>query len=773
MVATLIMQNVRKWIAEAIEDFANSDLLGVTQPWLTIYEALADYLTQEMPIDQQLLWMIENTDEALPDIIFQLQRLKNAIVTRMLEAGDTEDLPKLLTWFDQSIVVLTEKTSGKLARNHSLIEPYETIFFNARDGMYISSLEGRFLQCNDALVEMLGYQSVEDLLELDIEHDLYLESHKRDIMLDHLERDGFFDHHEFAFACADGTMKTALESCYLVDVPGGRKFIVGVMVDITSEKEAAKRNDDFVRRLEKSVMDAHLKAKVLRKRCDLLLQAYDHPVVLVEPTSLALIDWNNAFTKRMRFLKRQRPELSLRDLFPTEEWLEVFDQISTSLTRTHYHIVRTQCKSATDEVFPADLSIVDFGDDQGPMLFIEIIDREDQALLKQGLERMHRNLTHTLDVAPLGVLGFRADGSVALVNRYLLDKMGYSDRNLRRVSFINDLFMREEQRLKFNKYIRRFLRGNHVANQEIELRAKNGTSLRFFLHTAAYHFDDDTEPGFLAFLTPRPQEVDTTALQTSGNLTLQEQLAFFRKTNSQLQQDLTKLVRTTRDERGFSETLVKRLKVPIHVIMGYAGLLRKDLEDSLSKEQKEDVVIVEEQINYTLDMLEAAVEYLQLKSGKILALPEVCGARVMVEELFSRLQERVRDSDGHCEWVNEVQELDIQISTDVHLLESLCCHLLDNAVRFSGRGKVTITAFLNDRGLGMKFQDSGPGLDLGELPKLFEPFYQGRGTRGNNGHLGLGLATVKQYLNLIGGDIEVQSRPDQGSCFTVQVGRFT
>ncbi|CAM2007164.1 PAS domain-containing sensor histidine kinase [Acanthopleuribacter pedis] len=767
MVATLSMHNVKKWIAEAIEGFANSDLCGVPKPWLIIYEALADYLSNETPIDQQMLWMIENTDDTPADIIFQLQRLKNAIVARMLDAGDTEDLPKLLTWFDQSIVVLTEKVSGKVAKNHSLIEPYETIFFNARDGMYISSLEGRFIQCNEALVEMLGYQSVEALLELDIEHDLYVESRERRVMLDHLERDGFFDHHEFAFNSADGTVKTALESCYRVDVPGGRRFIVGVMVDITAEKEAAQRSDDFVKLLEKSVMDAQLKAKVLRQRCDLLLQAYDHPVVLVEPTSLALIDWNNAFTKRLRFLKRQRPELSLRDLFPPEEWIEVFDQISTSLNRNHFHIVRTQCKSATEEIFPADLSIVDFGDDQGPVLFIEIIDREDQARLKKGLDRMHQNLKHTLDVAPLGVLGFRADGSVALVNRFLLEKMGYSNRNLRRVSFINELFMREEQRLKFNKYIRRFLRGNHVANQEIELRAKDGSALSFFLHTATYHFDDDDKAGFLAFLTPRFG--DTENLAPVDTPALQDSLQYFRKTNLQLQTDLATLIRETRDQRGFAETLAKRLKIPIHVIMGYAGLLRRDLENVLSDEQKQDVKIVEEQINFTLGMLETAIEFLQIKGGKILALPELCNVRVMVDELFSRLKERTGETSAQCEWVNDVTSREAQISVDIHLLESLSCHLLDNAVRFSGRGKVRVRATLTEQGLAMTFQDSGPGLDVSELSKLFEPFYQSPTDRGNNGHLGLGLATAKGYLDLIKGGIEVSSKPDVGTTFLIQI----
>ena len=59
--------------------------------------------------------------------------------------------------------------------------------------MYISTIEGRFLHCNQSLMGMLKYNSMEEMLTLDIEEDLYIDVEKRRVMLDHIKRDGFFD----------------------------------------------------------------------------------------------------------------------------------------------------------------------------------------------------------------------------------------------------------------------------------------------------------------------------------------------------------------------------------------------------------------------------------------------------------------------------------------------------------------------------------------------------------------------------------------------------
>ena len=148
--------------------------------------------------------MIESTDDTLPDIIYLLQRLKNALVSDIIAEEAAEELPRVLAWFDRAIVLVTEKYTGKFSRERQLSKPYETIFWKARDGMYISTVEGNFVHGNQALVNMLGFENLEEMLEMDIRKDLYINGEEREKMLQALETDGFCDHVEFDFRTAGG-----------------------------------------------------------------------------------------------------------------------------------------------------------------------------------------------------------------------------------------------------------------------------------------------------------------------------------------------------------------------------------------------------------------------------------------------------------------------------------------------------------------------------------------------------------------------------------------
>ncbi len=75
--------------------------------------------------------------------------------------------------------------------------------------------------------------------------------------------------------------------------------------------------------------------------------------------------------------------------------------------------------------------------------------------------------------------------------------------------------------------------------------------------------------------------------------------------------------------------------------------------------------------------------------------------------------------------------------------------------------------FSSKAGICIDVEDTGPGIDPGELPKLFEKFFQGK-----NGHAdgsGLGLASAKRYLELNGAELSGKSEQDKGSVFTIHL----
>ncbi len=120
--------------------------------------------------------------------------------------------------------------------------------------------------------------------------------------------------------------------------------------------------------------------------------------------------------------------------------------------------------------------------------------------------------------------------------------------------------------------------------------------------------------------------------------------------------------------------------------------------------------------------------------------------------------------DLEADWDDE-----IGIFSDPGLLQIVWNNLLSNAVKFTPRGgNIRIAAQRDGSGARVSFSDSGCGIAEQDISRIFEKFYQADTSRKTKGN-GLGLAMVKEILDLLGCRIEIQSRIGQGSVFTVWI----
>jgi signal transduction histidine kinase len=106
-------------------------------------------------------------------------------------------------------------------------------------------------------------------------------------------------------------------------------------------------------------------------------------------------------------------------------------------------------------------------------------------------------------------------------------------------------------------------------------------------------------------------------------------------------------------------------------------------------------------------------------------------------------------------------------------LKQILLNLLSNAVKFSNHsGFVYLNASAAERDMiRIDVTDSGMGIPGDELGRIFEEFYQVRATRRHKGGTGLGLSLTKNFVEMHGGTIDVQSEPGKGSTFTIQLPR--
>ena len=158
---------------------------------------------------------------------------------------------------------------------------YRSLFENVIEGIYQSSLDGRMLAANPALVRMLGYESVEELQSLDIARDLYSDPEEREYLIQRMQAEGELRNFEITLKRKDGTLLTVLENGRLVvDERTGETHHEGTLTDITDRKHAERELLRYTfeaevarRRVEEQSVQVREQAELLRQARDAALEA--------------------------------------------------------------------------------------------------------------------------------------------------------------------------------------------------------------------------------------------------------------------------------------------------------------------------------------------------------------------------------------------------------------------------------------------------------------------------------------------------------------------
>ena len=215
-------------------------------------------------------------------------------------------------------------------------------------------------------------------------------------------------------------------------------------------------------------------------------------------------------------------------------------------------------------------------------------------------------------------------------------------------------------------------------------------------------------------------------------------------------------------QTDFVSNVSHEFKTPISAIEGYATLLQ-DSDMPISKEQEQYI-----------DKILLNTRRLSHLAGNILLLSKIEHQAIQTRQNWYRLDEQIRQSIVMMEpkWSEKEIEFDVDMM-DVEYLgnENLICHvwdnLLSNAIKFSPCGG-TIYIRMMPEGEKIRFsiENEGPQISEYSMKHIFDKFYQGDSSHKQEGN-GLGLALVKQILNLCKGTISVENVPGSGCCFTV------
>ncbi len=218
----------------------------------------------------------------------------------------------------------------------------------------------------------------------------------------------------------------------------------------------------------------------------------------------------------------------------------------------------------------------------------------------------------------------------------------------------------------------------------------------------------------------------------------------------------------------FLATVSHELRTPLVAVLGYTELLLDDEFGPLQPEQHNALQRVYHRGQELLEVINATLDVSRLEAGPVTLDVKTVDTSTFLTELQGELQGLPLNGSVRLEW-DIAPSLPV-ISTDPGKLKIVLRNLIRNALKFTERGHVRVQAQACEGGVELGVSDTGIGIAPEMLPVIFEPFRQvdGADTR-RYGGVGLGLYLVRRLVDLLGGQVSVDSRVGQGSTFRVRL----
>jgi len=220
-----------------------------------------------------------------------------------------------------------------------------------------------------------------------------------------------------------------------------------------------------------------------------------------------------------------------------------------------------------------------------------------------------------------------------------------------------------------------------------------------------------------------------------------------------------------RTKSQFLANMSHELRTPLNAVMGLTDLT---LKMDLSGEQRKNLSRVKEQAYVLLDMVEDVLDVSRMEAARLEILVAPFDPRVLLEETVGYYRARAGAKKLEMD-LRLDEDLPAQVRGDAALVKKVLGNLLDNAVKFTDAGSISVRVETDPRsGLVFAVEDTGIGIPPDQLEHIFDAFSQvDSSTTRRHGGSGLGLAICRQITEAMGGDIFVESRSGRGTCFRI------
>ncbi|MBC7847392.1 MAG: PAS domain S-box protein [Flavobacterium sp.] len=631
---------------------------------------------------------------------------------------------------------------------------YRKLFENSIDGVYKSTLEGKFIDVSPSLVNMLGYDSKEELLGIDIKTELYfdIEDRKNNIQ----QNNGKIE--EFCARKKDGSLIWVEDhGKNITDSNGTILYYEGIIRNVSERIKASLTQKVLLNISEEGYKIQVLKDfnEFIKNELGLLIDTTNFYIAFYnedkQTINIPFISGEDAdeefpIGKSMTgyLIKSNKPllvkskeynkliesgEIELIGTFP-KVWLGVPLRVNKKVIGA----IVVQSYNDKNAYQQSDIELLEFVSSHISLSIQRKKIEQEIALSKQIL----RNV---LDNIPIRVYWKNRESQFLGCNASFINEMSLDSENeiIGKTDF--DIHEREDAE-KFIADEETIMSTGKPKLKYQELNTRTGQD-RWVLTSKLPFFDENNKViGIIG---------------TSDDIT--ERIEIERK----LKQATEEAIAANLSKSTFLSNMSHEIRTPMNAILGYSQLLQDD--DNLTKAQQESLKTINKSGAHLLELINDILDMSKIEAGRVTLNLSDFNLIVLlkeVEELF-KIKANQKNIDLSFTIAKNVPAI---IYADESKIKQVIINLIGNSLKFTSQGFVKVSVEkLKNNDLQIKIKDTGKGILKEEQEAIFRPFEQAKNSRQGEGGTGLGLAISRKFSNLMEGDITIESEYGEGAEF--------